>query len=50
MSAVMTVRELTADEAGRAVAPLAKILVDCVDGGASVSFMAPLTPERAAAY
>ncbi len=26
---------------------LADVLVDCVDGGASVSFMAPLTRERA---
>lgn len=26
---------------------LAEVLVDCVDGGASVSFMAPLAPPRA---
>lgn len=26
---------------------LADLLIDCVDGGASVSFMHPLTPERA---
>ena len=36
---------------GRAAVPeLAEILVDCVDGGASVSFMAPLSLERAAAF
>jgi len=29
---------------------LADVLVDCVEGGASVSFMLPLTRERAAAY
>lgn len=29
---------------------LARLLIDCVDGGASVSFMHPLTPERAAAF
>jgi len=29
---------------------LADVLIDCVDGGASVSFMHPLTRERALAY
>jgi GNAT superfamily N-acetyltransferase len=29
---------------------LAGVLMDCVDGGASVSFMAPLTRERATAF
>jgi GNAT superfamily N-acetyltransferase len=29
---------------------LSALLVDCVDGGASVSFMHPLTPERADAF
>jgi GNAT superfamily N-acetyltransferase len=29
---------------------LADVLVDCVDGGASVSFMAPMTREKAAAF
>jgi len=29
---------------------LADVLVDCVEGGASVSFMAPLTYERARAF
>ena len=29
---------------------LSSLLVDCVDGGASVSFMHPLTPDRAAAF
>ncbi|MDP3761857.1 MAG: GNAT family N-acetyltransferase [Ramlibacter sp.] len=29
---------------------LAELLVDCVDGGASVSFMHPLTMERALAF
>lgn len=29
---------------------LADVLIDCVDGGASVSFMQPLTPERARAF
>jgi GNAT superfamily N-acetyltransferase len=29
---------------------LSRLLIDCVDGGASVSFMAPLTRERADAF
>jgi GNAT superfamily N-acetyltransferase len=33
-----------------AVLGLAEVLADCVAGGASVSFMHPLGPERAAAY
>lgn len=32
------------------VAELADVLIDCVDGGASVSFMPPLTRERASAF
>jgi len=33
-----------------AVRGLADVLIDCVDAGASVSFMAPLTRERAEAF
>lgn len=43
----VTVRVLTADEAGAAVPGLTDVLLDCVEGGASVSFMAPL--DRATA-
>ena len=32
------------------VGQLADVLIDCVEGGASVSFMAPLTRERATAF
>lgn len=32
------------------LAQLADVLVDCVDGGASVSFMQPITHERATAF
>lgn len=32
------------------IAQLAAVLLDCVDGGASVSFMHPLTLERAVAF
>jgi GNAT superfamily N-acetyltransferase len=34
----------------RQVAELASLLVDCVEGGASVSFMHPLAPDRALAF
>lgn len=46
----MTVRVLGADEARERVAELSSVLIDCVEGGASVSFMAPLTRERADAF
>jgi GNAT superfamily N-acetyltransferase len=32
------------------VAQLARLLIDCVDGGASVSFMHPLTHDRAVTF
>jgi GNAT superfamily N-acetyltransferase len=41
---------LSPAEAEELVPALAALLVDCVEGGASVSFMAPLTPERAEAF
>jgi GNAT superfamily N-acetyltransferase len=31
-------------------AELAEVLIDCVEGGASVSFMSPLPPEKALAF
>lgn len=43
----VTVRLLTAGEAGTVVPGLTDVLLDCVEGGASVSFMAPL--DRATA-
>ncbi len=47
MSESVTVRRLDAGEALAAVEGLADVLVDCVEGGASVSFMLPLARERA---
>ena len=44
------IRTLGAAEAAAAVPALAKVLVDCVEGGASVSFMLPLSAERAAEF
>jgi GNAT superfamily N-acetyltransferase len=34
----------------RSIAALAAVLTDCVEGGASVSFMLPLSPEKACGY
>ena len=44
------IRSLNPEEAHRHVACLADILLDCVAGGASVSFMAPLSIESAKAF
>ena len=46
----ITVRRVARDDADDCVAALADVLVDCVDGGASVSFMAPLAREKALAF
>lgn len=45
-----TVRVVSAEEARGRIAELAGILLDCVEGGASVSFMAPLSREKAEAF
>lgn len=44
-----TIRRLTALEDTQ-LRGLAQVLCDCVDGGASVSFMQPLSAERALAF
>ena len=46
----VTVRRVGANEAAACVEALADVLVDCVEGGASVSFMLPITRERAMAF
>ena len=45
----MTIRRLSR-LAERDIEQLASVLVDCVEGGASVSFMLPLTQARAASF
>jgi GNAT superfamily N-acetyltransferase len=47
---MVAVRALSGAEAERLTGPLAEILLDCVEGGASVSFMAPLSRGKAEAY
>src|SRR5690349_21960819 len=44
------VRNLIANEARRYLSALADILVDCVDGGASVSFMSPFSKGEAVVF
>ncbi len=44
------VRRLVAHQAAEAIEGLADVLIDCVQGGASVSFMWPLPREKALAF
>ena len=44
------VRYLSAQEARKSIPALSAILIDCVEGGASVGFMAPLAREKADAF
>ncbi len=46
----IVVCRLTGDEARAAIPDLAEVLFDCVDGGASVSFMAPFSRDDASAW
>lgn len=47
---MVEIRQLTVAEAQQHVPALAGVLLDCVAGGASVSFMASLTREEAEAF
>lgn len=46
----VTLRRVSGDEAEALVEPLCDVLIDCVEGGASVGFMLPLPRERARAF
>jgi GNAT superfamily N-acetyltransferase len=50
MNPAITVKSLDGSAAAACVDALADVLIDCVAGGASVSFMWPLTRERATAF
>lgn len=50
MTEDVTVRRVGANEAAACVEALADVLIDCVEGGASVSFMLPLAREKAQAF
>jgi GNAT superfamily N-acetyltransferase len=47
---VIEIRQLSAAEGRRYLEALAEVLVDCVEGGASVSFMAPFSKAEARAF
>ncbi|QQS10703.1 MAG: GNAT family N-acetyltransferase [Rhodospirillales bacterium] len=44
------IRALSGEEAARRVEELADVLIDCVEGGASVSFMAPIARGTAVGF
>ncbi|MHA7684248.1 GNAT family N-acetyltransferase [Cupriavidus sp. PET2-C1] len=50
MTEAITVRRVGAGEATACIEPLADVLIDCVEGGASVSFMLPLPREKAVQF
>jgi GNAT superfamily N-acetyltransferase len=50
MTEAITIRRVPPHEAHGLVDTLADILIDCVEGGASVGFMLPLTRERALSF
>lgn len=50
MTEQVTIRRVGANEASACIEPLADLLIDCVEGGASVSFMAPLPRDRAITF
>jgi GNAT superfamily N-acetyltransferase len=50
MTSEVSVRRVSPSEAAACADALADVLLDCVEGGASVSFMWPLPRERALAF
>ena len=46
----VSIRQLTPEEADQACPDLSDVLIDCVEGGASIGFMSPLTRGRAEAF
>ncbi|MDA8523210.1 GNAT family N-acetyltransferase [Acidovorax sp. NCPPB 4044] len=49
-TALPTVRRVGTNEAAACIPALAEVLVDCVEGGASVGFMLPLGAAKAEAF
>jgi len=46
----LRIRRLDEAGAARAIPALGAVLIDCVEGGASVSFMPPMTAAKAARF
>ncbi|MCO6051385.1 GNAT family N-acetyltransferase [Mesorhizobium sp. RP14(2022)] len=47
LAAPITIRTLSPEKVRERIPELSAVLLDCVHGGASVSFMAPMAPETA---
>ncbi|WP_243373788.1 GNAT family N-acetyltransferase [Microvirga solisilvae] len=47
MSEAVTIRTLSPKESVEQIGALSRVLIDCVEGGASVSFMLPMTQDKA---
>jgi len=47
MEDAVTIRALSPKEAVEQIGALSRVLIDCVEGGASVSFMLPMTQDKA---
>lgn len=47
MNETVAIRILSPREAAEQIGSLSKVLIDCVEGGASVSFMLPMTQDKA---
>ncbi len=50
MSNEVTIRRIYANETSACIEGLADVLIDCVEGGASVSFMLPISRETALTF
>jgi len=50
MTGDITVQRIARGEAANHIEALADVLIDCVEGGASVSFMWPLSREKAVSF
>ncbi|WP_414473832.1 N-acetyltransferase family protein [Microvirga sp. M2] len=50
MNETVTIRTLSPREADLQLGALSDVLIDCVEGGASVSFMLPMTRDKAGAF
>lgn len=50
MSETVVIRALSPREAAEQVGALSEVLIDCVEGGASVSFMLPMTRDKAETF
>jgi len=50
MSETVTIRALSPGQSAEQIGPLSTVLIDCVEGGASVGFMLPMTRDKAETF